>query len=97
MKKIFYLINIIGIIVIILLSLLLPNNPFKIVPTIFIHGIDKPLWLCYSITGIILYTTIIWIIYFIVSKKVWVSSHYILLFILYNPFNNIIPIKINNK
>ena len=68
MKKIFLILNIIGIIIIIHISFILPEEPFKIIHSLSIHSIDKPVWLCISIILSFLYTIILWLIYSIAFK-----------------------------
>jgi len=46
MKKIFYTIGIIGMIIIDILTFIIPKNPYYIIPAITIYSFDKPLWLC---------------------------------------------------
>lgn len=57
-KKIFNLLTITGLIIIIILSFIVPDNPQKIIPSYTFITIDRPLWLnliiCCSFTYIII-------------------------------------------
>ena len=44
-RKVFILLEIIGIVIIIILSFIVPNNPFELIPSPSIMSFDKPLWL----------------------------------------------------
>lgn len=64
MKKIlFSIIAILGIIVIIILSFIIPNNPYQIIPAYTLITLDKPLWLDIVISCSFIYIIILYSIY----------------------------------
>lgn len=77
MKKIFIFLELIGILVIIILSFLLLKNPYEIIPAISITGFDKPLWLCVVIIFSFVYSIILMYIYETIKKRKAVPQHYL--------------------
>ncbi len=69
MKNIFYVLGVVGSIVICILSFVLPNNPHEIIPAISMMGFDKPLWLALIITGLVFYNGLLYGIYDTLKKK----------------------------
>ena len=63
MIKIFYILGIIGIVIILILSFIIPNDPFMIIPGFTSFSFDKPLWLCISISVSFFYLMILYYIY----------------------------------
>lgn len=68
MKKKFYTIGIIGVILICVLAFVLPQDPFEIIPAITMYSFDKPLWLCIVISGNFIYLSILYKIYNLKTK-----------------------------
>ncbi len=62
-KTIFYIIVLIGVMIIIAMSIIIPNNPNKIIPSITHFSISKPLWLDILISSSFIYFIIIYNIY----------------------------------
>ena len=62
-KKIFNIIVLLGLLIIISLSIIIPPNPNKIIKSYTYITIDMPLWIKLSIILSFLYTNIIYIIY----------------------------------
>lgn len=69
LKKIFTMLSIFVVTIICVLSFILPSNPHKIIPSITAMGFDKPMWLCYFVTGSFLYLLILWSSYKVIKKK----------------------------
>lgn len=67
MKKRFITMSIVGSILIVILSLIIPSNPFKNIPAMSWVGVDKPLWITISIVGLVIYNGILFNLY---DKKV---------------------------
>lgn len=63
LKRPFIIANIIGIIIILILSFIIPKNPFENIPALTYRSFDKPLWSCYFISGSFIYTLLVWKIY----------------------------------
>lgn len=63
MKRTFIIINLIGIIIILSLSVILPKHPFEIIPAISYRSFDRPAWLNYFLAGSFIYTIIVWKLY----------------------------------
>ena len=61
MKKLFYVLAIIGTIIITIIAFEIPKNPFEMVPSTL--SFDKPLWFCIAFFGSIIYIMILGIIY----------------------------------
>jgi len=61
LKKIFYMLAVIGAIIIAILAFKVPKDPFQMVPSAMFH--DKPLWLCLIITGNFFYFLLLGFIY----------------------------------
>jgi ABC-type uncharacterized transport system permease subunit len=59
--------SIVGSILIVILSLIIPSNPFKNIPAMSWVGVDKPLWITISIVGLVIYNGILFNLY---DKKV---------------------------
>ena len=69
MKPIFIIIGVIGILIILCLSFIIPNNPFEYIYIPSIVAFNKPLWL-YAFGGIsFIYLTILRIIYEKLSQR----------------------------
>lgn len=68
-KKIFNIIGIIGIIIICILSFIIPENPYIIIPAISVNGFDKPLWFCLIVIFSFLYSIILYFLYTIIRKR----------------------------
>ena len=69
MKKIFYMLGVVGSIVICICAFVIPSNPHEIIPAISVMGFDKPLWLAIIIVGLFLYNAILCEIYDILQNK----------------------------
>ena len=69
MKKLFKIFFLIGILIILILSFVIPDNPFKIIPAISIGGIDRPLWLNILIFYGFIYSIILNVVYEIIENK----------------------------
>lgn len=63
LRKIFINLSVIGIGFITILSFLLPSNPYEIIQPYTINGFEKPVWLCYMVSGSVIYLIILWYIY----------------------------------
>lgn len=64
MKKILFIVlGVIGIIIISILSIILPNNPFEIIPSYTLITCDKPLYLSIIISCSFTYVSILYYIY----------------------------------
>lgn len=63
MIKIFYILGVIGVIIILILSFIIPNDPFMIIPGFTIFSFDKPLWFCILISVSFFYLMILYYIY----------------------------------
>lgn len=62
-RRVFYTSVLAGLIIIIILSLIIPSNPYKIIPSITQYTISKPLWLDIVIIASFIYFIIIYYIY----------------------------------
>lgn len=62
-KLIFNTLAILGIIIIIFLSFIIPNNPYEVIPSYTFITVDRPLWLNIIITSIFIYIIILYSIY----------------------------------
>ena len=62
-KKNFNIIGVIGIFIICILSFIIPQNPYMIIPAMSINGIDKPLWFCLIIICCFIYLLILYYLY----------------------------------
>lgn len=69
MKKTFYILTFLGIIIIEILSFILPSNPYEIIPAISYRSFDKPLWSCYLFGGNFIYTLLLWNLYDTIQNK----------------------------
>ena len=68
MRKKFYLIGIIGVVLISILSFIIPKNPYETIPAITIFSFDKPLWLCLLISGNFIFLSILYGLYELTKK-----------------------------
>lgn len=62
-RMLFVCLFIIGFIFVINLAVILPNNPFEIVPSLCIFTVDKPMWVNYLIILSSLYFVLVYKIY----------------------------------
>lgn len=69
MKKIFISFSIIGVFIILILSFIIPNNPFEMLPKIPESTFDKPVWLCILVIGSLIYLIILWSIYDFINER----------------------------
>lgn len=69
LKRIFIIIGIIGMIAISIMSFIIPNNPYEIIPALTIMSFDKPLWLCIIVGGGFIYLLILYSIYDKIEEK----------------------------
>ena len=67
LKKIFYTLAVIGILIIMIIAFVVPKNPYEMIPSILYF--DKPLWLCIAFFGCFLYLLILRIIYSKIKKR----------------------------
>ncbi len=69
MKKLFIVLTIFGIFIISILSFKLPKEPYQTIPALTYRSFDKPLWSCYLICGVFIYTLLLWILYDLIQTK----------------------------
>lgn len=62
-KKIFNILSLLGFIIIIILSFIMPNNPNQIIKSYTLITPDRPLWLNLIIVFTFLYSIILYYIY----------------------------------
>ena len=62
-KNIFIILGIIGVIIISILSFVLPNKPFEIIPSYTFISCDKPLYLSLIISCSFMYLSFLYFIY----------------------------------
>ena len=62
-KSLFIILGIIGVFVISILSIILPTNPFEIIPSLTIFSVEKPLFISLIIAGSFIYLSILYFIY----------------------------------
>ena len=68
-KLIFWILAILGVIIIGVMSFEIPSNPYEIMPAMTVRSCDKPLWLCIMFGGSIMYLLILFIIYDYLEQK----------------------------
>ena len=68
LKNIFRALAFVGVLVISILSFVLPQDPYEIIPSISVMGFDKPLWLCYIVGGSLIYLLLLYFIYSKIKK-----------------------------
>ncbi len=70
MKQIlFKLLAVVGVISIGVLSLIIPEDPFKIIPALTVMSYDKPLWFCIMMGGSSLYLLALLSIYDCINQR----------------------------
>ncbi len=69
LKRIFIIIGIISMIAISIMTFIIPNNPYEIIPALTIMSFDKPLWLCIIVGGGFIYLLILYSIYDKIEEK----------------------------
>ena len=62
-KKIFNLLSLLGLLIIIILSFILPSNPLELIPSYTILTIDRPLFLNIIIVSTFFYSLILYKLY----------------------------------
>ena len=67
MKKIFYALAVIGVMIITIIAFTVPKDPYAMIPSILF--IDKPIWFCITFFGSFLYLIVLGIIYNKIEKK----------------------------
>ena len=68
LKNIFRVLAFVGVLVISILSFVLPQDPYMIIPSYTMMGFDKPLWLCYIVGGSLIYLLLLYFIYSKIKK-----------------------------
>lgn len=68
MRRKFIITGLIGIIIICILSFIIPNNPYEMIPSFTYLSFDKPLWLCITLSGSFIYISLLYEIYVLKNK-----------------------------
>ena len=69
-KNIFLIITTLGLLTIIILSIIIPNNPNQIIPSLTHFFISKPLWINVLISCTFIYINIIYKIYNTIFNRI---------------------------
>ena len=68
LKTIFQILAIVGMIIICIMAFTIPNNPYEIIPALYITSFDKPLWVCIIVGGGFVYLLLLNLVYERIKK-----------------------------
>lgn len=63
LKIVFYVLGVIGVVIISILALVLPSDPYMIVPAMSVMSFDKPLWFAIIVSGSFIYLRLLYELY----------------------------------
>lgn len=69
LKIVFYVLGVIGVIIISILAFVLPSDPYMIIPAMSVMSFDKPLWFAIIFSGTFVYLFILYGIYDYLKEK----------------------------
>lgn len=69
LKIVFYVLGVIGVIIISILAFVLPSDPYMIIPAMSVMSFDKPLWFAIIVSGSFIYLFVLYGIYDYLKEK----------------------------
>ena len=63
LKIVFYVLGVIGVVIISILACVLPSDPYMIVPAMSVMSFDKPLWFAIIVSGFFIYLCLLYELY----------------------------------
>lgn len=63
LKIVFYVLGVIGVVIISILAFVLPSDPYMIIPAMSVMSFDKPLWFAIIVSGSFIYLCLLYELY----------------------------------
>ena len=69
LKIVFYVLGVIGVVIISILTFVLPSDPYMIIPAMSVMSFDKPLWFAIIVSCSFVYICVLYGIYDYLSER----------------------------
>ena len=69
LKLVFYVLGVIGVVIISILAFVLPSDPYMIIPAMSVMSFDKPLWFAIIVSCSFVYICVLYGIYDYLSER----------------------------